>query len=116
MSDTNVRRDKKFWVSLELHREIERVLNVDPERVRTRGLEGVELVLPNVRSDGGRELVEVWRGLLTNRDWEQTRHYLTSEDEVSVEMRNLTVFLGIITQERRQEIVDELLARPCVHA
>lgn len=37
MPDTNVRRDKKFWVSLELHREIERIMILDPKLVRGRG-------------------------------------------------------------------------------
>ncbi len=73
MPETDVRRDKKFWVSLELHREIERIMNLDPELVRSRGLDGVNRVLPNVRSTGGRALVETWRSLLINRDWEQVR-------------------------------------------
>lgn len=95
-------------MSLELHREIERIMNLDPELVRSRGLEGVNRVLPNVPSSAGRERVEPWRNLLLNRDWERTRHYLTSEDEESVEMRNLTVFSGVMAQERRQEILDEI--------
>lgn len=80
------------------------------------GLDGVDRVLPNVRSNGGRELVEKWRRILTDREMERTRHYLTSDDEESVEMRNLTVFLTVITQERRQQILDELLSRPDVRS
>jgi hypothetical protein len=105
-----VRKDRKFFLSLELHREIDRIMGEDPERVRERGLRGVEKVRPNVRG-GAVELVDEWRRLLTSRDWDGIRRHLTSEDEHSAEMRNVTVFLGVVSQQRRQEIVDEVLAR-----
>jgi hypothetical protein len=107
---TPVRKDRKFYFSLELHREIDRIMRSDPEFVRERGLVGVEKIRPNVRGEGV-DIVDQWRELLTSRDWESLHHHLTSDDEHSVEMRNITVFLGVMSQERRQEIVDEIISR-----
>lgn len=110
---TTVRKDRKFWVSLELHREINRVMQEQPEFVRERGLLGVEKTLPVLRGPGYHmDLIEKWRNLLERRDWRQLQHHLTSDDEESVEMRNVTVFLGVIPQDRRNKIVDDVWSRP----
>lgn len=49
--------------------------------------------------------------LLEARDWTAVRELLIGEDEAAAEARHVTVFLGIISQARRQEIVDEVVAR-----
>jgi hypothetical protein len=107
-----VRRDRKFVLSLELHREIARHLVADPELVRRRGLEGAAIVRPRARSFPARERVDAWSAMLERRDWDAVRACLLGEDEDAVEMRNMTVFLNIIPDERRREIIDEVLARP----
>lgn len=109
---TPVRRDRKYFLSLELHREIDRLMRENPELVRERGLSGVGRVRPRIRSNGGRQLVDEWRRLLDSRQWDELHHRLTSGDEHSTEMRNTTVFLGLIPPHRREEIVESVTSRP----
>ncbi|WP_315636686.1 MULTISPECIES: hypothetical protein [Microbacterium] len=107
-----VRRDRKFLLSLELHREIARLLREDPERVRQLGLEGVSRVRPNARSLGAHQRIDAWRSMLERRDWEALSARLIGEDEESAEMRNMTVFLRVVPDARRREIIEEVTSRP----
>lgn len=109
---SEVRRDRKFFLSLELHREIARLLREDPERVRQLGLEGASFVRPNARSIGARQRVDSWTTMLERREWEALSALLTGEDEEATEMRNMTVFLRIIPDARRREIIEEVSSRP----
>lgn len=106
----SVRKDRKFYVSLALHQAVSAELTSDPERVRELGLQGAQKVLPHNR---GRAIgwVREWERALCDRDWPTLHHYLTSDDDISVEMRNCTVFLGVLTQQRRRHILDEVYAR-----
>lgn len=108
----DVRRDRKFVLSLELHREIARLTRTEPERVRSLGLEGAVQVRANARSVGARARVDAWTAMLQDREWNHLREVLVGEDEESAEMRNMTVFLKVISSERRQEIVDDVYSRP----
>lgn len=105
-------RHRKFYRSLELHREIAREMTFDPERVRTLGLAGAIRMRENVGSIGGRRILDSWESLLESRDWDGLREALTSEAEAAAEMRDFTVFFGVMSQERRDEIVREVNSRP----
>lgn len=87
-------------------------MSSNPERVRTLGLAGVTRMREHVRSIGGRRILDSWESLLTTRDWDGLRKALTSEDEEAAEMRDFTVFFGVISQDRRDEIVREVNSRP----
>lgn len=103
---------RKFYRSLELHREVARAMRSDPERIRTLGLAGVVQLRELVRGTGGHRILDSWESLLTNRDWDELREALTSEDEKAAEMRDFTVFFGVFSQERRDDIVREVNSRP----
>lgn len=105
-----VRKDRKFHVSLRLHEAVAEELRRDPERVRDLGLRGVQKVGPHNRGLAA-DWVRKWEHFLIERDWNAVLHYLTSEDQESVEMRNCTVFLGVITQKQRRQILDEVYAK-----
>lgn len=109
MHDTTSR---KFILSLELHREVARLLNEDPERVRSLGMAGAAKVRSAARSLSAHTRISRWENLLSARVWDGIRHYLTDTSEDAAEMRKVGVFLGVIDQQRRNEIVTEVLSRP----
>lgn len=55
--------------------------------------------------------VPEWERARRDRDWPVLHHHLTSDDETSVGMRNCTVFLGVLTQQQRGNILAVVYTR-----
>ncbi|GFZ99448.1 hypothetical protein [Nesterenkonia alkaliphila] len=104
-----IRKDRKFYVSLAVHELVLRELQRDPERVRRLGMKAAAELWPKV---GGlsKQLVAEWYRSLERRDWNRVRRYLTAEDEISVEMRNLAPFTGVVDQDERRKALDQVYA------
>ncbi|WP_458041431.1 MULTISPECIES: hypothetical protein [Bacteria] len=110
MKPSPVRRDRKFYTSLALHQAVQRHLSEDPERVVQLGIEGANRVLPHTRG-GARDLVSEWLRLLRSRDVDGINAVLAGDDEYAVEMRNLGVFLGVLSEAERRTVLDEVYSR-----
>lgn len=104
----HVRRDRKFYTSLALHRAVLEHLESEPERVIRRGRDGVRKTRPHTRGEAT-AMLDTWEKLFRESDLHTIRELLTGVDEYAVEMRNLTPFLDVLSQEERNEIVDEEL-------
>lgn len=105
-----VRHDRKYFVSLALHEAVQRHLHEDPERVIELGVAGALHVRPHSRG-GARDLVDEWITLLQSRDIESIDAVLTGDDEHAVELRNIAVFLGVLSEEERRSVLDEVYRR-----
>lgn len=104
----HMRKDRKFYTSLALHRAVLEHLESEPERVIQRGQDGVRKTRPHTRG-AATAMVETWERLFRESDLYAIRELLTGVDEYAVEMRNLTPFLDVLSQKERKEIVDEEL-------
>jgi transcriptional regulator with XRE-family HTH domain len=99
-----VRRDRKFYTNLALHEAVLRHLNENPQLVLRRGTAGAKTRLAHV-SGGASDLIREWTTLLAAENLDAIRSLLTGDDEHSVEMRNVTPFLDVLSQDERTEIL-----------
>ena len=74
------------------------------------GIEGARFVLPHCRG-GARDLALAWIQVLESRDMERLDDLLTGDDEHAVEMRNIAVFLGVLSEGERQSVLDDVYRR-----
>lgn len=103
------RHDRKFFISLALHKAVLSHFELDPRRVIERGFHGVEVIRPHVRG-GATELVNHWARLFADGDVEGIRRVLVGENEHAVEMRHVTPFLDVLTPAERQDVLDRVYA------
>ena len=106
-----VRMDRKFWTSLNFHKAVAEEFKRNPASVRAIALKNAELVARRIRSTDGKALVQRWGMLLESKDDTGVIAHLTSsdpDDELSVDMRNVTVFSGVLPEEERLKIFSEV--------
>ena len=103
------RHDRKYLTSLELHRAIADALIETPIFVFVHGLYGAKKVRPHAHG-GALNLIDEWERLIAARDIEGLRVVLLGEDEHSAEMRNATVFLGVLSETERRAALDRAYA------
>ncbi|WP_448261915.1 hypothetical protein [Microbacterium aurum] len=48
--------------------------------------------------------------MLRDRDWGALRRYAAGEDERSVEMRHMSVFTGVLSEDERRSVLDAVYA------
>lgn len=91
---------------LALHKEIADHLSVEPVFVVQSGLRNVDRFRKSSRG-GAQLLIDEWQRLLSEFDLSGIRDVMTSDTEHGRDMRNSSVFAGIIAEDRRVEILQE---------
>ncbi|MFD1203434.1 helix-turn-helix domain-containing protein [Leucobacter albus] len=102
-----VRRDRKFFVSLALHRAVLGRLRADPNEVVRRGIAGLEARRAHARGSAV-AMLDDWHRVLLGPDFRALEALLTADDEYSVEMRNLTPFIDVLSDTERQAALDQV--------
>ncbi|MDT0116625.1 hypothetical protein Q9R20_06435 [Microbacterium sp. PRF11] len=85
-------------------------MDVDPDRILGLGIAGANKILPNARGDA-RDLLYEWLRVLSERDISTVETLLVDDSEHAAEMRNMAVFVGVLSQSERRSILDAVYKR-----
>lgn len=92
---TAVRRDRKFYTSLALHRAVLQHLHQDPDRVFQIAARNIAAIDGTTRGHAT-TMMRDWKRLIDDQSVVTIERVLTGLSAYDVEMRNLTPFAGVL--------------------
>jgi transcriptional regulator with XRE-family HTH domain len=102
------RREER--VALELHRAVAKKLVGDPETVLRVVPRNIERLREQVRGDSAASWLDEWAELARNRSLGGLVDVMLGTDQRSIDMRQTSPFLGVLTQPERLAAIE--LAQP----
>jgi transposase len=93
------RREER--VSYELHRAVAEKVAEDPQVVLSKARTNLQKLAARVRDTYAQGWVAEWEKLITLGDVQQIRDVMLSSDERGIDLRQMTPFAGVLSQEER---------------
>lgn len=100
---TAVRRDRKFYTSLALHRAVLQHLREDPDRVFGIAARNIAAIDGTTRGHAA-TMMRDWKRLIDEQNVATIESVLAGFSEYDVEMRNLTPFAGVLDEAEHLKI------------